>query len=47
MLTIFNRVSNMAMDSDEKSQMEMSSLLKVEAELDVCKEVVVCNRPML
>eukprot|EP00268_Persea_americana_P060800 TRINITY_DN7621_c0_g1_i17.p1 TRINITY_DN7621_c0_g1~~TRINITY_DN7621_c0_g1_i17.p1 ORF type:complete len:688 (+),score=91.08 TRINITY_DN7621_c0_g1_i17:321-2384(+) len=46
MLTIFNRVSNKAMDSDEKSQMVMSSLLGVEAELDVCKEVTVCNRPM-
>ena len=34
------------MDSDEKSQMVMSSLLEVEAELDVYKEVTVCNRHM-
>ena len=46
MLTIFNRVSDKAIDYDEKSQIVMSSLLGVKVELDVCKEVTVCNRPM-
>ena len=46
MLTIFNRVSDKAMDTDERSQMVMNSLLEVEAELDIFKEGSSSNQPM-